>query len=113
VGHAAFSRDAVRISSRYTYDTWIVNDEALYALQHVVQDIGEAASRTTDDLRKAHPQIPWFDIIGMRHIIVHHYEDLNLDKLWNAATVHAAALILELEAILPPLSPEEPDDLNP
>jgi uncharacterized protein with HEPN domain len=49
----------------------------------------------------------------MRHIIVHHYEDLNLDKLWNAATVHAAALILELEAILPPLSPEEPDDLNP
>lgn len=108
-----FARDAVRISSRYTYDTWIINDEALYALERVVQNIGEAANRTSDDLRKSHPEVLWQDIIGMRHILVHHYEDLNLDKLWAAATVAAVSLIGTLETLLPPLAPETPDDLNP
>jgi uncharacterized protein with HEPN domain len=35
--------------------------------------IGEAASRLSDDLRAAHPEVEWADIVGFRNIAVHAY----------------------------------------
>lgn len=35
------------------------------ALVHLVQIIGEAASRVSDDLRQSHPEIPWRQVVGM------------------------------------------------
>jgi uncharacterized protein with HEPN domain len=108
-----YAEQAIRISDRHTYDSWVKSDEGIFALQHVIQNIGEAANRTSDELRQEHSEIPWRDMIGMRHIIVHHYEDLDLDEVWQAATIHASALITSLRAFLSPLPPEESDDLNP
>jgi uncharacterized protein with HEPN domain len=53
--------------SRTDYD----EDENLrLALAHLVQVIGEAARRVSTELREAHPEIPWADIVGMRSKIV-------------------------------------------
>ena len=47
------------------------------ALVHLVQIIGEAASRVSDDLRQRHPEIPWRQVVGMRNRVVHGYFDAN------------------------------------
>jgi len=51
-----------------------------------IQIIGEAARTLSEDLRKCAPEIPWSDIIGMRHIIVHHYFETDLEVVWKAVT---------------------------
>jgi uncharacterized protein with HEPN domain len=40
---------------------------------HHLQIIGEAASRLSDEIRTQHPEVPWGQMIGMRHILVHGY----------------------------------------
>ncbi len=49
--------------------TWII---------HQLGVIGEAASNLPDTLRKAHPDIPWAKIIGMRNQVVHNYFGISL-----------------------------------
>jgi len=49
--------------ARQQYD----DDENLrLALVHLVQTIGEAARRVSEQSRGRHPEIPWVEIIGMR-----------------------------------------------
>ena len=49
--------------SRAAFD----DDEDLQlAIVYLIQVIGEAARRVTEDQRRALPAIPWRDIIGMR-----------------------------------------------
>jgi uncharacterized protein with HEPN domain len=48
------------------------------------------------------PGIPWKDIIGMRHRLVHAYFDINLDVLWRTVQEDLPSLIAALEPFLPP-----------
>ena len=51
---------------------------------HYLQIIGKAANRISGEMREEHPEIPWGKLIGMRHILVHGYFDVDLDIVWNA-----------------------------
>ncbi len=53
------------------------------ALVKDVEIIGEAAYQVAEDARRILPDIPWDDIVGMRHRLVHAYFDINLDILWK------------------------------
>jgi uncharacterized protein with HEPN domain len=52
------------------------------ALVKSIEIIGEAAYQVSQATRDQLPDIPWDDIIGMRHRLVHAYFDINLDILW-------------------------------
>lgn len=48
-----------------------------------LQVIGEAASRLSPETRAAADEIPWRRIVGMRNILVHEYEGVDLDIVWG------------------------------
>ena len=56
------------------------------ALLKLVEIVGEAAGRISESTRAAHPEIPWREIIGMRHHLVHGYDAVDYDILWTVAT---------------------------
>ncbi len=88
----------VRGLSRADFDS----DENLrLALAHLVQVIGEAARRVSPELQRAHPEIPWRAIIGMRHKVVHDYMALNEDILWQTVCRELDPLIRQMEALQP------------
>lgn len=47
--------------------------------------IGELANGLSEEFVKEYHGIPWKQIIGMRHRIVHGYDTINLDIVWNTA----------------------------
>jgi uncharacterized protein with HEPN domain len=49
---------------------------------HHIQIIGEAASKLTPTFRKTHQQVPWPQIITMRHVLVHDYLGIDLGEVW-------------------------------
>lgn len=53
------------------------------ALVKEIEIIGEAAYQVSAATREQMPDIPWEDIMGMRHRLVHACFDINLDILWN------------------------------
>ena len=54
-------------------------DEILVlALVKLIEIVGEAASRVSQEYQINHPQISWSAMIGMRNRLVHAYFDINL-----------------------------------
>lgn len=69
-------------------------------LMRLVEVIGEAASRVPTDIRVTHPEIPWEDVVGMRHKLIHDYITVDLDILWDTVKDDLPPLIVALERIL-------------
>jgi uncharacterized protein with HEPN domain len=68
------------IRGRTAFDT----DELLQSwVVRNLQIIGEAANRISQNLQDEYPQIPWKKIIGMRHILVHGYFEIDLEVVWS------------------------------
>ena len=65
-----------------------------------VEIIGEAAARVSDEFRKAHPELPWAEIVGMRNRLVHVYFDIDLEQVWSTVKVDLPALIPQLRSLL-------------
>lgn len=74
-----------------------------------IEVIGEAAGKISPQFRAAHPEIPWREITGMRHRLIHGYAEVRLDIVW--AVVHGSLPLL-LDK-LAPLLPPEADAVTP
>ncbi len=91
--------NAVGMKSRDDYN----DDEILrMGLTHFIQVIGEAARKVSAEFQATHPQIPWHEIIGTRHRIVHDYMNVDEDLVWEVVTHDLPTLISRLEKIIPP-----------
>ena len=71
-----------------------------FALTHIIQILGEAADKISNSTRTAHSGIPWRDIIGMRHRIVHDYMRIDEDRIWKTSTEDVPILEAQLKLIL-------------
>lgn len=78
-----------------------------HAMIRLIQIIGEAARKISDDYKKQHPEIPWHEIIGMRHRLVHDYFNINLDIVWEVINERIVELIEFIEPLVPPDSSKE------
>jgi uncharacterized protein with HEPN domain len=64
--------------------------------------IAEAARRVSDATRQALPNISWQEINGMRNRLVHEYDDVNLNIVWDVIQFEIPLLIEELKLQIPP-----------
>lgn len=70
------------------------------AIAYYTMIIGEAAYMLTKELKELHPNVPWRQIEGMRHHIVHGYAQIRKDMLWNAVQEDLRPLKAQVERIL-------------
>jgi uncharacterized protein with HEPN domain len=91
--------------SRVEFDA---DDNLQLALSYLIQNFGEAARQVSPAYQQLHPQLPWRQIIGMRHKVVHDYLHVDYDVVWAVATRDLPPLLPHLERIAPPDS--EPTD---
>jgi uncharacterized protein with HEPN domain len=70
------------------------------ALVRLVEIVGEAANRLSIEDQSRYPSIPWKEIVGMRNRLVHGYDAVDLDVLWDTVRIDLPQLIEELERIL-------------
>lgn len=63
--------------------------------------IGEAAGRISVQFREKHPEIPWSEMRGMRNLMIHHYDDVDLYIVWNTAQDSIPQLLELLEPLVP------------
>ena len=70
------------------------------ALMKELEIIGEAAYQMAEESRLEAVGIDWPAIIGMRHRLVHEYQEINLTVIWNTLQEDLPPLIEALEEIL-------------
>lgn len=69
---------------------------------HHIQIIGEAASKLTPAFRKTHSQVPWPQIITMRHVLVHDYLGVDLAEVWAVVVRGLQTLKKQIQQMLKP-----------
>ena len=67
----------------YSYEKFVKDGKTIDAVIRNFSIIGEAASRIPRKIQENYPQIPWFEIIGMRNKVVHEYFGINEEILWK------------------------------
>ena len=84
-----------------THDEFDGDEDLQLAITYLIQIVGEAASRVSQSLRDSYPQVPWTQIIGMRHRLVHDYLRVRTDVVWRTAMEDMPPLVAVLDAIVP------------
>lgn len=70
-------------------------DEAKFKSTSLIQDgvirqieiIGEALRNVSREFREKYSYLPWDDAIGMRDKLIHDYMGVDLEKVWETATL--------------------------
>jgi uncharacterized protein with HEPN domain len=65
-----------------------------------VEIVGEAARGLTEELRQAHPEVPWRQLVAMRNVLVHGYFDVDVDLVWSVAQNDLPKLGTQVRAIV-------------
>ena len=87
------AEEAVAMASGKRRDD-LDNDRLLeLALTRLAEVVGEAAARVSRGEQAHHPQIPWSEIVGLRNRLVHGYDAVDLDILWEIIQVDFPHLI--------------------
>lgn len=62
--------------------------------------LGEAARQVPPEVQESYGAIPWPQIRGMRNHIIHGYDQIDLEIVWQVLTVELPPLVPHLEQIL-------------
>ena len=84
---------------KHKFDSDVLRQSAVIRQLEI---IGEATKRLSEGFRLKHPDVPWRKMAGMRDILIHVYDHVNIDAVWNVAIVSIPALIEKLRPFVPP-----------
>lgn len=92
----------VTYTEQCSKDEFLKNVQLQDAVIRRLLVIAEAARRTSAATRRRLPNISWQEINGMRNRLVHEYDDVNFNIVWNVVQSEIPTLIEELKVQVPP-----------
>ena len=100
--HASEAVAMVQGKTRSDLDT---DRQLNLSLVRLLEIVGEAAGRVPNVERVEYPDIPWPEIVSLRNRLIHGYDRVDFDILWQIVTQDLPPLIDILEQVVPPGDP--------
>ena len=98
--------ESAKIARAHVGDkTWNEFEEDIQCQDAVlrrIEIIGEAARHVSPQARKKHPQIPWRELTTLRNLVIHQYDVVDINQVWDTVQNRIPPLIEELTKIVPP-----------
>ena len=95
-----YAREAMELASGKTIDDLRRTRLLQLGLIRLVEVIGEVASKVSPEGQSRVPAIPWIDVVGMRHRLIHGYDKIDLNVLWGTIQNDLPRLVAELTKVL-------------
>jgi uncharacterized protein with HEPN domain len=96
--------EAIKLIFRYVdgveLEALAANIEKQDAILRRITIIGEATKRLSSDFREQHPAILWKQIAGMRDILTHNYNEVDLDEVWTVINENLPQLLNYIEPLI-------------
>lgn len=92
------AREAVEMSRGRTPEHLTQDRMFGLAIVRLLEIIGEAAARVSEQTRSELPAIPWLAIAGLRNRLIHGYGDIDFDIVWEVINRDLPDLIVRLSA---------------
>ncbi len=94
--------DAIKKIHEYTfegrdvfYETIIIQD----AVMRNIEIIGEIAKRISDDFKEKHDAVPWRKMAGIRDVLIHDYDSIDMSIVWNVVSIELPKIRILLSDI--------------
>lgn len=91
---------AVEFSKGRSRSDLDADEKLTLSLVHLLEILGEAAGKVSQEFRQRHPEIPWGRVSGIRNRLIHGYFDVDLDIVWETATARLPELIAQLKKLV-------------
>ena len=95
-----YAENVIAFMEGITFEEFISNKLLYFAVLKNVEIIGEAAYMLSLTFKNTHPELPWNEIIAMRHVLVHGYSNISDRNLWFTATEDILPLKKQVEEYL-------------
>ena len=89
-----------------TREAFLADAQCQDAVVRRLEVIGEAARRISPPVQASLPQLPWKAMVGLRNVIAHKYDEIDLSVVWDTAQKDLPSLVRVLEEVLPPEAEE-------
>lgn len=95
-----YSNNVLKILEGVEFEHFETDILVYYSTMKNVEIVGEAAYMLTKEFKAAHSEIPWKQVEGMRHVLVHGYSQVLPRILWNTAKQDIPAIKRQVESYL-------------
>lgn len=92
------------------YEEFLAQVPQKFFVLKMVEIIGEAAFKLDQEFKALHPEIPWRNLVGTRHILVHDYFNVSWDIIWDIAVDHLPPLRNQVVSLLESLDENPAED---
>lgn len=96
----AYTTKVVNYCGEYTYERFIADSVMVEACVFNLSQLGELCRLVDDAFAQEHPEVPWREMYGLRNRIVHDYEGVNLQLVWQIIKEDLPDLQHELESLI-------------
>ena len=93
------AKKAVKLTEKRKRSDLDTDELLSLGLTRLFEIIGEAAAHVSDAIRTKHAGIPWAQMIGMRNRLIHGYDIIDADVIWQTVTEDLPVLIKTLNRI--------------
>lgn len=97
------AQEAVNMTKEKTRSDLNTDRQLNLSLVRLLEIVGEAANRIPQEEQIKFPDIPWPEIISLRNRLIHGYDQVDFDILWQIVSHDLPKLIGQLKKILPPI----------
>ena len=95
-----YSNNVTKLIEGFSLEDFEADIRTYYAVMKNIEIIGEAAYMLTREFRERHTDLPWSQIVSMRHHIVHGYYQVDESIVWDVIQEDLEPLKQQVEAIL-------------
>ncbi|MGI0479170.1 DUF86 domain-containing protein [Geminocystis sp. CENA526] len=91
----------LRLTDNMTKENFFDDEKTYLAVLYEITIIGEVVKRLSSEFRENHPHIEWRKIAGMRDRLVHDYDEVKLDLVWQVVINYIPELLSYITPLLP------------
>ena len=89
------------------YGAFVEDERTVFAVERVVEIVGEATTHIPATIRGRFPEIPWQDMADMRNLVIHKYFGVDLRILWDTVAEDFSQILPQLQTSLENLKGEQ------
>lgn len=93
------ARRAIEYVSTKEKKEFLQDQQCQDAVIRRLEIVGEAARRVSEPTRLFLSKLPWTSLIGMRNLLIHEYDGVDLEIVWETVQRDLPKLVAALEAI--------------
>jgi uncharacterized protein with HEPN domain len=93
-------RTIFQFTSGLKINQYLKDRKLQLAVERLLEIIGEAANRVSNDFQQSHPEIPWRKIVGQRNVISHEYGEIKQERIWTVISSNIPGLLEKLEPLV-------------